>query len=138
MSVSSEKFFISSKGFDDVVDITQKIQDVVSNFSIKNGVAQITLLASTASLITIDDEPGLEFDVSRLLENIVPLNKVYQHDSEWLEGNAHAHLKSIILGKSLNLPIVDSKIQLGSWQRIIFIDFDNKVQNREIIVSVIY
>ena len=95
----------------------------------------INLLASTASLITLDDEPGLEQDISRLLENIIPLNKVYQHDNEWLDGNAHAHLKACLLGKSLTFPIVDYKIQIDSWQRIMFIDFDNKVQNREIVVS---
>ena len=138
MACKNDKFTILTKGFDDLIDITLKVQDVVSSFDVKSGIANISVLSSTASIITLEDEPGLSFDLPNILENIAPINKVYQHDSSWHDGNANAHLKAAILGNSLNLSVIDGKIELSTWQKIVLIDFDNKSANRQVIVSVAY
>lgn len=137
MSARYDKILISTKGFDDFVDITLKIKNVVSSFGIQNGILNLYLTSPCASLKIIEREPGLDMDLSKLMETILPINKVYQHDNVWYDGNASAHLKSIILGNSLNLPIIDSNIYLGLNQQIILLDFDNKPSQKEIIVSVV-
>ena len=136
MSVISEKISILTKGFDDVIDITSKIQDIVSSYDIKCGILNIFVASSTASLLTIENEPGIIFDISKLLELLVPINKIYQHDNVWHDGNANAHLKAAILGNHLTLPIFDGKVEINSCQQIVLIDFDNKSQTRQIIVSI--
>lgn len=138
MACKNDKFTILTKGFDDLIDITSKVQDIVSSYSVKAGIVNISVLSSTASIITLEDEPGLSFDLPNILENIVPINKVYQHDASWYDGNANAHLKAAILGNNLNLSVVDGKIELSTWQKIVLIDFDNKSANRQVVVSVVF
>ena len=138
MAILSDSFIITTKGFDDVIDITQKVSNVVANLNVQKALTNITVLSSCASIITIDDEPGIAFDVSKMLSMIAPINKVYQHDNIWHEGNAYAHLRATILGNSLTIPVYDNKIVLDELQRIVLIDFDNKPRSRKIIVSVVY
>ena len=136
MSIIIEKFTISTKGFDDFIDVTDKINTIVACSSIKKGLANISVSAATASLITVENEPGIAIDLPRLLDTIVPVNRVYQHDNMWHEGNAFAHLKSALLGTNITVPIVSGEIELTNWQRIVLIDFDNKPRIRQIVVGI--
>ena len=136
MSVKFEKFLISSKGFDDVIDITSKVQNIVSLFDIENAIANIFSLSSCTSLITLDSEPNLAYDLAKILESIVPINKIYQHDNFWHDGNAYSHLRASILGNNITLPVIGGKIMLDSYQQIVMIDFDNKPSQRQVIVTV--
>lgn len=137
MSAKIEKFNILTKGFDDFVDITSKIQNLVAVFNVKEGILNIYVKSPCASIKVIENEPGLGFDLSKLMEMIAPVNKIYQHDDIWHDGNAYAHLKSILLGNSLTLPIIDFKVEIGLYQQIVLMDFDNKASEKEIIVSVV-
>ena len=74
----------------------------------------------------------------KLLENIVPINKVYQHDNTWHDGNAYAHLRATLLGNNITLSVENGEIILNTWQKIVLIDFDNKQRTRQIVVSVMY
>ena len=138
MSVKYEKFTISTRGFDDLIDITSKVQGVVYLSAAAAGIVNVSVAASTASILTLENEPGLAVDLPSLLDSIVPVNKIYQHDVSWHEGNAFAHLRASLLGNSITLPVVDSKIELNNWQQIVLIDFDNKPRIRQVVVTVIY
>ena len=138
MTVNIEKFTISSKGFDDLIDITTKVQDIIYKINKKDVVVSIAVASPTASIITIGDETGLGADFSELLDNIVPLNKIYKHDTNWHEGNAHAHLKASLSGSNLTISAIDNKLVLDNNQKIAFIDFDSKPSITQITVSVIY
>lgn len=138
MGTKVEKIIIPTHGYDEIIDITDKINNTVSSCESKNGIVNINALGGCASLVKLEMEPGLTFDLAKILENIIPINKIYQHDNVWHDGNANAHLKSALLGNSLTLPMIDNKIELGNFGRIIFIDFDNKSSNKEIIVSIVY
>ena len=137
MSVQIEKFAISSRGFDDLIDITSKVQGIVSSMNIKMGMINLVVDSPCTSLTTLEIEKGLSSDLLNILESIVPLNKVYNYDEMWHEGNAHAHLKAAIIGNSITLPIIDGLIQLAKYQKIILIDFDNKTASKQITLSVL-
>ena len=137
MTTKIDKFTISSKGFDDLIDITSRVQNTVSSFGIKHGIVNVCVIASTASIITMEHEPGRAYDLPKLFQDIVPINQIYQHDNAWHDGNAFAHLKSIMLGNNITLPVIDGKIELNTWQKIILLDFDNKPSVRQIAVSVV-
>ena len=104
----------------------------------KSKKVNVSVLSSTASILIIEDEPGIAFDISKMLSMLAPVNKVYQHDNIWHDGNAYSHLRASILGNSVTLSMVDGGIQLDSFQKIVLIDFDNKPRKRDIVVSVIY
>lgn len=138
MTMKTEKFNISSNGFNDFIDITSKIQGVISSFNIKDGIVNISTPASTASIITFEPENGLKDDFNHILEELIPLNKVYFRDINWHEGNTVSHLKAALLGNNITLSLIDSKLELCPYQKIILADFDLKSQIRTIIVSVVY
>ncbi len=135
MSIKIEKFTISTKGFDDIIDISSKVQGIVSGFDIVNGIVNVFVVASTASVITLEYEPGLVVDLPEVLNNIVPVNRVYEHDKKWHDGNGYSHLRATLLGNSISVPVCEGKLELGNWQQIVLIDFDNKPRIREIVVS---
>ena len=137
MSTRIEKISILSKGFSEVIDITNNIQNVVSRFEIKNGILNIFTSSSTASVLTLENEPGIGFDLVKLLDDLVPINKVYQHDNLWHDGNAFAHLKAALVGNNITLPIIDKRVELSNYQQIVLIDFDNKPSELCIIVSAV-
>ena len=137
MSVFCEKIIISTKGFNDVIDITSRVQDIVSSYEFRNAVINISTLSSTASIMTLEDEPGLAVDISKMLDDFAPVNKVYQHDTLWHDGNAFSHLKAALIGNNITLSAVDKKIELDRWQKIVLIDFDNKPSQKQIVVSLI-
>ena len=137
MSAIIEKFTISTKGFDDIVDITSKVQGMVKSQEIKNGIVNISSVSSCASIVVLENVPGLALDLVKLIKEIIPINQIYQHDNLWHDGNAFSHLRASILQKSLSLPVEDGKIVLGKYQQILLIDFDNKLSNNQVVLSIV-
>ncbi len=138
MAITTGKFNILTKGFTDIIDITSKIKDLVSTNNIKNANMCVYVSGSTASITSIEFEPGLIKDLPEALENIAPMGKNYYHDQTWNDGNGYAHIRASIIGNSINIPVIDSHLQLGTWQQIVLIDFDNKPRTRTIICQFLY
>jgi secondary thiamine-phosphate synthase enzyme len=85
---------------------------------------------------TIEFEEGVLQDLKRTFDEIVPIDKKYQHDEAWHDGNGHSHIRSALLKASLTVPLIDGRMTLGTWQQVVFIDFDTRPRKREIIVQV--
>ena len=92
---------------------------------------------STASITTIEYEPGLLKDLPDVLNEIVPMDKMYHHDDTWHDGNGYAHVRAALLGSSISVPLIDGALLLGTWQQIVLIDFDNKPRSRNVYVQII-
>ncbi len=137
MAVINEKFLINTKGFTDIIDITQKVRSVVYNHNIKNGTIVVAIAGSTASITTIEYEPGLLRDLPDILNEIAPQDKNYHHDDTWHDGNGYAHLRAALLGSSITVPLIDGAMILGTWQQIVLIDFDNKPRARNVYVQIL-
>ncbi|HEY9186593.1 MAG TPA: secondary thiamine-phosphate synthase enzyme YjbQ [Bacteroidota bacterium] len=134
--VVTSKFFIKTKGRNDIQDITDKVQSILSESGVKEGNILCFVSGSTASLTTIEYEPGLLKDLPEALENIAPMNKIYHHDDTWHDGNGYAHVRASLIGPSLTIPFSKGKLLLGTWQQIILIDFDNRSRERAVIVQI--
>jgi len=134
--VVTSKFFIKTKGRNDIQDITDKVQSILSESGVKEGNILCFVSGSTASLTTIEYEPGLLKDLPEALENIAPMNKFYHHDDTWHDGNGYAHVRASLIGPSLTIPFSKGKLLLGTWQQIILIDFDNRSRERAVIVQI--
>ena len=127
---------IESQGHDQVIDITTKVAQHVTDSKIEQGVATIFIHGSTASVTTIEYEPGLVKDIKALGEKLAPAKERYAHDDTWHDGNGHSHIRASTIGPSLTVPIENKAMTLGTWQQIVVIDHDNKSRSRRIVVQV--
>ncbi|CUS95895.1 secondary thiamine-phosphate synthase enzyme YjbQ [Candidatus Chrysopegis kryptomonas] len=137
MKVITDKITVSTKGFNDIIDITDQVQGIVKKHQVKNGNVTIFVSGSTAGVTTIEYEPGLLKDLPEAFERIAPMDKRYHHDSRWGDDNGYAHVRASILGASLTVPFSDGKLLVGTWQQIVLVDFDNRPRTRNIVVQII-
>jgi len=135
--VFTETFSLSAKGFCDIIDITGKVTSAVDRSGIANGSVTAFCPGSTCSITTIEYEPGVIADLARVIEKIVPSNVPYEHDKRWGDGNGFSHVRAALLKPSITVPLLQQRLALGTWQQIVFLDFDNRARRREIIVQVI-
>jgi secondary thiamine-phosphate synthase enzyme len=130
------KISLKTKGDDEIIDITAKVQKHLIESGITRGIVTVFVTHSTCGITTVEYEPGLIEDLGKLWERIAPKNITYAHDARWGDGNGYAHVRASLLGASLTLPFIDKKLALGTWQQIILVDFDNRPRSRTVIVQV--
>jgi secondary thiamine-phosphate synthase enzyme len=136
LKVVSKTIQLSSKGQDDVIDITKQVSDVVRGSNIENGTVTVFVAGSTAAITTIEYEPGLINDFPEMLSRIIPKNIEYDHDNTWHDGNGHSHVRASLIGPSLTVPIINGKLTLGTWQQIVLLEMDTRPRNRNVILQV--
>lgn len=128
---------LSTRGNADVQDITAQIAQIVSDSEIRNGTVTVFCPSSTSALTTIEYESGCVSDLRRLFEEIIPQNKEYAHNAKWHDGNGHSHVRAALLGPSLTIPFVEDRLTLGTWQQVIYVDFDVRSRSRELVLQII-
>jgi secondary thiamine-phosphate synthase enzyme len=128
---------VSTKGHGDMHDLTEQVAAVVASSRIKSGTANVFNVGSTAAVGTIEFEPGLQHDLPSILHKLIPPSRNYGHEQAWHDGNGHSHLQATLLGPSLNLPITDGRLVLGTWQQIFHLECDVRGRQRTIIVTVV-
>ncbi|MFH1692016.1 MAG: secondary thiamine-phosphate synthase enzyme YjbQ [Candidatus Omnitrophota bacterium] len=135
MKVLTREINFHTQGDTDIQDITPFIQEELKATGLKNGVVFVFGLGSTNGITTCEYEPGLVGDLKELFEKLIPKNSPYGHDAAWGDGNGFSHLRASLLGSSLTIPFVKSALCLGTWQQVIFIDFDNRPRDRRVIIQ---
>jgi len=135
MKVVTEYLNISTKGGIGIIDITEKIEAVLKKSKLKNGIVNISCMGSTAAVTTCEDEQGLLSDLKNTIERLIPRHKGYEHDKNLDDGNAHSHLRSSIVGSTITIPFVGAELKLGTWQQIVFIEFDNRPRQRRVALQ---
>jgi len=137
MAVRTGSISLNTRGDADIHDITDAIADVISKSGLKAGTVTVFCPSSTSALTTIEYESGAVSDLKRLFEEIVPQNREYAHNARWHDGNGHSHVRAALLGPSLTIPFVEGQLTLGTWQQVIYLDFDNKPRKRDLVVQMI-
>lgn len=137
MTVKTLSISLSTQGNADIRDITDQIAKNILQSGLKNGVVTVFCPSSTSALTTIEYEGGALNDLRRLFEEIIPTNREYAHNERWHDGNGHSHVRAALLGPSLTIPFVDGQLTLGTWQQVIYVDFDNRPRQRKLIVQLI-
>jgi secondary thiamine-phosphate synthase enzyme len=133
----SETISLNTKGFSDILDITHHVDGIVGRSGIENGLVTVFCSGSTGAITTIEYESGVLRDLQKAIEKIAPSNIPYEHDKRWGDGNGFSHVRAALMKPSLTIPLMQGKLTLGTWQQIVFIDFDNRKRNRNILVHVI-
>ncbi len=120
-----------------MVDLTPDLQDILDFSAIVNGNMLVFVPGSTGGISTIEFEPGLIRDLPALMESIVPEKSRYFHNETWHDGNGHSHLRATLIGPSITIPFENSSLILGTWQQVVFVEFDNRPRKRQIVVQMI-
>jgi secondary thiamine-phosphate synthase enzyme len=118
-------------------DLTDEVAAIVISSGIKTGVVHVFNIGSTATVGTIEFEPGLEHDLPTLLDRLIPPSRDYGHERAWHDGNGHSHLQATMLGPSLTVPFASGKLLLGTWQQIFHLECDVRPRTRTVVVTVI-
>ncbi len=118
----------------EVVDITPDVQKEVEKSGIKDGLAVVYTPHTTTAIVINENEPGLIEDIVFVLDKLVPRGAGYMHDE--IDNNADSHLRAMLLGNSVVIPVTNGKLELGTWQRIMFLELDGP-RSRRVIVKVI-
>jgi len=130
-------FTVESRGFSDVHDLTPRVAEIVRESALESGVVTVFVPGSTAAVTTVEYEEGVIGDLKGAIERLVPRNIHYDHDRRWGDGNGFAHVRASLLGPSLTVPVSGGEMQLGTWQQIVLIDFDNRPRSREVLVQLL-
>jgi secondary thiamine-phosphate synthase enzyme len=137
MTVKSSSIQLSTRGDADIHDITDPIASAVSSSGLQTGIVTVFCPSATSALTTIEYESGALSDLRRLFDEIVPQNREYAHNARWHDGNGHSHVRAALLGPSLTIPFLNGALTLGTWQQVIYLDFDNRPRSRELVVQII-
>jgi len=135
MNLATDSFRIQTRGDDHILDVTERVQEMLAKHGFEEGQALVFVSGSTAGITTIEYEPGLLEDIPAAFEKIAPKGAAYRHEEAWHDGNGHSHVRASLLGPSLTVPFRKGKLLLGTWQQIVVIDFDNRPRQRDVVVQ---
>ncbi len=135
MKVAQKEIFVTTKKRYDFVKITEQVEELVKDAGFKDGIVSVNSLHTTASVMLQENDGTIFQDMVNAFERIFPLTEKYLHLEEDAE-NATAHLKSSIMGSSVTVPVINGKLELGTYQNILFVELD-KARNRKVVVTII-
>jgi secondary thiamine-phosphate synthase enzyme len=127
---------IKSHGETDIINITDDIEEAVRASKVTSGIATVFVPGATGGLTSVEYEPGLVSDLRDAFERVAPRDENYAHNERWGDGNGFSHVRASLLGPSLTVPFTEGRLTLGTWQQVIFIDFDNRPRTRELVVQI--
>ena len=134
--ISNSYLSFKTSGDTDIIDITTHVSRKASESGLTEGQVLIFVPGSTAAVTTIEYESGVVWDLKEAIERLAPTGIRYRHDAKWGDGNGYAHVRASLLGPSITVPLIESRLALGTWQQIVLIDFDNEPRDRRVLVTV--
>jgi secondary thiamine-phosphate synthase enzyme len=126
---------LDTRGNGQIIDITEAVARQVQASGLTSGVVVLFTPSATSALTTIEYESGVVRDLQGFFDRVAPADIEYQHHLRWGDGNGHSHVRHAILGPSLTIPFIEGRMTLGTWQQIVFLDFDNRSRARSVVVQ---
>ncbi len=137
MTIFSHSVEVAMKGDSQMENLTSSMNDILNKSGVQNGTFTLYVKHTTASVMIIEDEPGIRADTQNFWNAIIPPKPDWQHNTRNQgEDNGHSHLRGQLQGPSLTIPIIQASLTLGTWQQIVIIDFDTRARTRELIVQI--
>jgi secondary thiamine-phosphate synthase enzyme len=134
--IVTERVQIQTRGDGHILDITEQVSRKLRDSGLRDGIITLFTPSSTSGLTTIEYESGVVHDLQQLFNRIVPSDIDYRHNLRWGDGNGHAHVRHALLGASLTIPLAQGQMTLGTWQQIVFADFDNRARSRSLVLQI--
>lgn len=138
MTVATHHFSVDMHGDTHIENITERIRALLAMSAVNGGIITIFVMHTTASVLVIEDEPGLRADTRTIWNRLIPADPGWQHNTRNPgEDNGHSHLRGQLQGQSLTVPFSDGSLLLGTWQQIVVVDFDTRPRTRDIVVQIL-
>ncbi|HZP47266.1 MAG TPA: secondary thiamine-phosphate synthase enzyme YjbQ [Vicinamibacterales bacterium] len=135
--VATHRLHVSTRGQDDAHDLTPAVARALRESGLVAGIASVFVVGSTATITTIEFEPGAVSDLNRVLEQLAPRDGEYRHHLRWHDDNGSSHVRAALMGPSVTIPFVDGTLALGTWQQIMLLELDTRPRQREILVQIV-
>lgn len=137
MQAHHEELRIETRGDGDVIDLSADAQKVVDESGVRDGLCTVFVAHSTCGMTTIEHEPGCNADLGTVMEDVAPRAARWEHNERNADTNGHSHVRAALLGPSVTLPVRDGSLVLGTWQRVVCVDFDDRPRSRRVIVQLL-
>ena len=134
--VITQELSLHAKGHCDIQDITPQVAGAVRDSGLQAGIVTVFCPGATGGLTTIEYESGALADLQQVFDEIAPPDRDYRHHLRWGDDNGHSHVRAALTGPSLTVPFVDGRLTLGTWQQIVFLDFDTRPRSRRLVAQV--
>ncbi|MBX3236646.1 MAG: secondary thiamine-phosphate synthase enzyme YjbQ [Nitrospiraceae bacterium] len=129
---------VSMQGGTRFENITASVHKALADSALRAGIVTIFIRHTTASVLIIEDEPGIRADTAEIWSRLIPADPTWQHNTRNAgEDNGHSHLRGQLQGQSVTIPFAEGAMLLGTWQQLVVLDFDTRARTREVIVQVI-
>ena len=138
MAVKTVPFRVGMRGGTQIENVTKPVQEALAGSKLDAGIVTVFVKHTTASLMIIEDEPGIRADTRTFWDRMVPADPNWQHNTRNPgEDNGHSHLRGQLQGPSVTIPFSNGAMLLGTWQQIVLVDFDTRARTRELIIQLI-
>jgi secondary thiamine-phosphate synthase enzyme len=137
MAVKTVSLRLTMQGNTQIENMTKSVGDALAGTGLSSGIVTVFVKHTTASVMIIEDEPGIRADTKTFWNQAVPADPAWQHNTRNAgEDNGHSHLRGQLQGPSVTIPFLDGRMLLGAWQQIVLVDFDTRPRTREIIIQI--
>lgn len=138
MPVASVALQIPMQGDTQVENISEPVRKALAATGLRNGIVTVFVKHTTASVLIIEDEPGIRMDTKTVWQQLIPPSPDWQHNRRNMgEDNGHSHLRGQMQGQSVTIPFIDGALTLGTWQQIVMLDFDTRARTRDVVIQVL-
>ena len=132
-----EEVTLDTQGNGDMLDVTPYAQKVIDNAGLADGLCTVFVAHSTCGMTTIEHEPGCNADLNTVLENVAPQDRAWEHNARNADTNGHSHARAALIGPSVTVPFANGELQVGTWQRVVMIDFDDRPRTRKVCIQLL-
>lgn len=133
--VKTASIELRTQGNGQILDITREVAQAIQESALTSGIVTVFCPSATSGVTTIEFESGAVKDLQRLFDEIVDPSREYLHNLRWGDGNGHSHVRAALLGPSLTVPFLNRQLTLGTWQQIVYVDFDTRSRQRSLVVQ---
>jgi secondary thiamine-phosphate synthase enzyme len=137
MQARYDELTLETQGDGDILDLTSYAQKAIANYGLRDGLCTVFVAHSTCGMTTIECEPGCNADINNVLERVAPQDDTWQHNERNADTNGHSHARAALIGPSVTLPFSNSELQVGTWQRVVMIDFDDRPRSRKVVIQLL-
>ncbi len=132
-----EEVTLDTQGDGDMLDVTPYAQKAIDNAGLADGLCTVFVAHSTCGMTTIEHEPGCNADLNAVLEGIAPQDRPWEHNARNADTNGHSHVRAARVGPSVTIPFRAGELQVGVWQKVVCIDFDDRPRSRKVVVQLL-
>jgi secondary thiamine-phosphate synthase enzyme len=137
MQARYEELTLETQGDGDILDLTSYAQKAIDNTGVKEGLCTVFVAHSTCAMTTIEFEPGCTADLNQVFERVAPQDDRWEHNERNADTNGHSHVRAAMVGPSVTIPIANAELVLGTWQKVVMIDFDDRPRSRRVVIQML-